>query len=130
MLCFFINPRRACAARVTVLGSVGVCVPVKSHLTSRISNRKPAYSVACERQKICGDLPEKTAFKSYAAKHKRKSQCANLPAYSTRGQLFPLNARRSTGGYPTSSKDIQPCPKRCLLMLRVLACVGARTGSG
>ena len=41
-----------------------------SHLTSRMSNRainERAYSVACERQKICGDLPETTAFKSYAA---------------------------------------------------------------
>ena len=49
-----------------------------------MSNRainKRAYPVACERQKICRDLPEKTAFKSYAAKHERKSQYANLPAY-------------------------------------------------
>ena len=63
-----INPRRACAARVTVLGSVClcVCVSVKSHLTSRMSNRainEHAYLVAYERQKICGDLPETTAFK-------------------------------------------------------------------
>ena len=75
ILICFINPRRACAARVTVVGSV--CL---SHLTSRISNRavnERAYLVACERQKICGDLPETTAFKSYAAKHKRKSQYAN-----------------------------------------------------
>ena len=34
---YIINPRRACAARVTVLGSV--CLSVKSHLTSRMSNR-------------------------------------------------------------------------------------------
>ena len=67
-----VNPRRACAARVTVLGSVCVsvclcvCVSVKSHLTSRMSNRainEHAYLVAYERQKICGDLPETTAFK-------------------------------------------------------------------
>ena len=37
------------------------------------------YSVACERQKICGDLPETTVFKRYAAKHERKSQYANYP---------------------------------------------------
>ena len=45
---------------------------VKSHLTSRMSNRaikEHADLVAYERQKICGDLPETTAFKSYAAKH-------------------------------------------------------------
>ena len=61
-----------------------VCLSVKSHLTSRMSNRsinERAYLLAYERQKICGDLPETTAFKSYAAKHKRKSQYANLPAY-------------------------------------------------
>ena len=48
----FINPRRACAARVTVVGSVCVCawcVCLKSHLTSRMSNRaikEHAYLVA------------------------------------------------------------------------------------
>ena len=35
------------------------------------------YSAGNEGQKICGDLPETTAFKSYAAKHERKSQYAN-----------------------------------------------------
>ena len=43
------------------------------------------YSTGKEGQKICGDLPETTAFKSYAAKHERKSQFANysdLPAVS------------------------------------------------
>ena len=61
---------------------------VKSHLTSEMSNRaikEHAYLVAYERQNICGDLPETTAFKSYAAKHERKSQYANysdLPAVS------------------------------------------------
>ena len=33
----FINPRRACAARVTVVGCVCVCVSVKSHLTYGVS---------------------------------------------------------------------------------------------
>ena len=40
----FINPRRACAARVTVVGSVCVSVNFKSHLTSRASVR-PETSV-------------------------------------------------------------------------------------
>ena len=67
-----------------------VCLSVKSHLTSRMSNRaikEHACLVAYECQKICGDLPETTAFKSYAAKHERKSQYAHLPAYpwSARG---------------------------------------------
>ena len=63
---------------------VCVCLSVKPHLTLRMSNRainEHAYLVAYERQKICGDLPETTAFKRYAAKHERKSQYANLPAY-------------------------------------------------
>ena len=77
-----INPRRACAARVTVLGSVcvSVCLSVKSHLTYGASVRPEnavTYSAGNEGQKICGDLPETTAFKSYAAKHERKSQYAN-----------------------------------------------------
>ena len=58
-----------------------VCVSVKSHLTSRMSNRainERAYTVACEGQKICGDFPAKTAFKSYAAKH----EFTGLPAVS------------------------------------------------
>ena len=63
---------------------VCVCLSVKSHLTSRMSNRainEHAYFVVYERQKICGDLPETTASKSYAAKHERKSQYANLSAH-------------------------------------------------
>ena len=70
-----VNPRRACAARVTVLGSVCVCVcvcvsvclSVKSHLTYGACVRPEnavTYSAGNEGQKICGDLPETTAFKS------------------------------------------------------------------
>ena len=81
-----INPRCACTARVTVVGSA--CLSVKSHLTSQMSNgaiNERAYSVAFERQKICEDLPEKTAFKSYATKQGQKSKYANFPAYSWLG---------------------------------------------
>ena len=79
--------------------------------------------MAYERQNICGDLPETTAFKSYAPKHERKSQYAN---YShTSGQLSPLDTQRTTRGYPTIVNNIQPCPKRCLLM--PLGRVAART---
>ena len=42
---------------------LSVCLSVKSHLTSRMSNRsinEHAYLLAYERQKICGDLPETT----------------------------------------------------------------------
>ena len=128
LICIFaeyllINARRACAARVTVLGSV--CLSVWSHLTSRMSNRainEHAYLVAYERQKICGDLPETTAFKSYAAKQERKSQL--LIYRLTHGQLSPLDAQRNVRSYPGIVNDIQSCPKQCLLML--LARVGAR----
>ena len=59
---------------------VSVCLSVKSHLTYGASVRPEnavTYSAGNEGQKICGDLPETTAFKSYAAKHERKSQYAN-----------------------------------------------------
>ena len=49
-----INPRRACAARVTVLGSV--CVSVTQHLTSRIfirATNDTTYLTGNEGQKIC-----------------------------------------------------------------------------
>ena len=69
-----VNPRRACAARVTVVGCVclSVRVSVKSHLTYGASVRPEnavTYSAGNEGQNICGNLPETTAFKSYAAKH-------------------------------------------------------------
>ena len=53
-------------------------------MSNRAINER-AYSAACERQKICGDLPETTAFKRYTAKHEQKSQYANysdLPVVS------------------------------------------------
>ena len=77
------NPRRTCAARVTVVGSVcgSVCLFVKSHLTYGAFVRPEnavTYSVGNEGQKICGDLPEMTAFESYVVKHERKSQYVRL----------------------------------------------------
>ena len=78
------NPRHACAARVTVLGSVCVCVfvclSVKSHLTSGASVRPEntvTYSAGNGGQKICGVFFETVPFKSYGVKRKRKSQYAN-----------------------------------------------------
>ena len=56
------------------------------------------------------------------------SEKANMLIYRlTRGQLSPLDAQRNVRGYPGIVNNIQPCPKRCLLML--LARVGARTDS-
>ena len=79
-----------------------------------------------EGQKTCGDLPETTAFKSYAAKQERRSQYANysdLPAVS----FLRLTHSEASEGYPTIVNNIQPCPKLCLPM--PLAYVGARTDS-
>ena len=59
---------------------VCVCLSVKSHLTYGASVRPEnavTHSTGNEGQNICGDLPETTALKSYAAKHERKSQYAN-----------------------------------------------------
>ena len=62
-----INPRRACAARVTVVSWVClsvclcVCVSVKSHLTYGASVRPEnavTYSAGNEGQKICGVFSE------------------------------------------------------------------------
>ena len=79
-----------------------VCVSVKSHLTSQMSNRainEHTYSVAYECQKVFGDFSEKTAFKSY----KLKSQYANIQAYprsafaalrTTQHQRLPSNCKQ------------------------------------
>ena len=59
---------------------VSVCLSVKSNLTYGASVRPEnavTYSAGNEGQKICGDLPETTAFKSYATKHELKSQLLN-----------------------------------------------------
>ena len=50
---------------------VSVCLSVKSHLTYGASVRPEnvvTYSAGNEGQKICGDFPETTAFKSNADK--------------------------------------------------------------
>ena len=57
-------PRRACAARVTVVGSVCLC---KSHLTYGASVRPEnavTYSVGNEGQKICGVFSENAPLQS------------------------------------------------------------------
>ena len=64
-----INPRRACAARVTVVGSVClcVCVSVKSHLTYGASVRPEnavTYSAGNEGQNICGVFSENAPLQS------------------------------------------------------------------
>ena len=87
------------AQRGLVVGLVclSVCLSVKSHLTYGASVRPEnavTYSAGNEGQNICGDLPETTAFKSYAAKHERKSQYAN---YSDLPAVSFLNLTHSVG---------------------------------
>ena len=80
---------------------VSVCLSVKSHLTYGASVRPEnavTYSAGNEGQKIRGDFPETTAFKSYAAKHERKSQYAN---YSDLPDVSFLRLTHSEGSEGT-----------------------------
>ena len=69
------------------------------------------------------DLPERTMFKRYAAKHERKSQLLIIPTYPR--SAFSAQHRAKRQSYPAIVNNIQSCPKRCLQML--LVHVGART---
>ena len=65
-----VNPRRACAARVTVVVRVCVCVclSVKSKLTSGASVRPETsviYSTANEGQKNCGDFSKNAPLQRF-----------------------------------------------------------------
>ena len=77
-------------------------------------------------ERLFVDLPETTAFKSYAAKHERKSQYANYPDILA-VSFLRFTHSEAPEGYPAIVNNIQPCQKRCLLM--PLARVGARTDS-
>ena len=57
---------------------------VKSHLTYGASVRPEnavTYSADNEGRKICGDFPETTAFKSYAANMSEKANMLIIPTY-------------------------------------------------
>ena len=81
-----INPRRACAARVTfchsvrpsVRLSVSVCYHVFCHYAQQGGQRAiPTGSVPHWLDFKKGDFRKSTAFKSYGVKTKRTSQYAN-----------------------------------------------------
>ena len=80
--------------------SVCLSVCLLTHLTYGASVRPEKavmYSAGKEGLIFCGDLPETTAFKSYATKQERKSQYANysdLPAFSFRGVNLALWRRK------------------------------------
>ena len=67
-----INPRRACAARVTVVGSVCLCIAIQ-HFTYSSTN-DATYLTGNEGQKICGIFSVTTVFVSYGVKHGLKSR--------------------------------------------------------
>ena len=69
-----INPGRACAARVTVVGSV--CLSVTLHLTSRMSVRlknDTIYLTGTEGQKIRAVFSKTASFESIT------TACTSLP---------------------------------------------------
>ena len=75
------------AARVTLRVCLSVCLSVKSHLTSRMSNRaikEHTHLVAYEHQKLCGDLPETTAFST-----RRTAKRHGLPMDCQRHSALP-----------------------------------------
>ena len=124
-----INPRRACAARVTVVGSVCLCVCLLSH----ISPTEPLFVLktlsrtqrATKVKKFVGICLKRLRSRVMPRNMSEKANILIIQTYSR--SVSPLGTQRSAKGYPTIVNNIQPCPKRCLLM--PLARVGARTDS-
>ena len=99
---FVINPRRTCAARVTVVGSVclSVCLSVKSHLTYGASvhpENAVTYSAGNDQgQTICGVFSETDALQRSSTPSVVRPcvQSAIFPAESTHAWTeardFPL----------------------------------------
>ena len=76
------NPQPSCAVRVNVVNGL-VCLSISQsisqHHTSQMSNQAingHTYSVAYERQNICGDLPETIMLRNTSKK-------ANMLAHAT-----------------------------------------------
>ena len=92
---YIINPRRACAARVTVLGlsfrlsvCLSVCYHVFCHYVQQGGQKAiPTGSVPHWLDFQNGDFRKSTAFKSYGLKTKRTSQYANEHGY----QILPVS---------------------------------------
>ena len=69
MRSIIINPRRACAARVTVLGlSVCLFTTILGLQATRRLMSEPTASVLQGHDKECGDFAETTAFEGYGVK--------------------------------------------------------------
>ena len=80
-----------------------LCLSVKSHLTYGASvspENAVTYSAA---KNICNDLPETTAFESYAVKHERKAKMLIIPTYPR--SVF---SARHTAKHQRVPNDCQP----------------------
>ena len=89
-----INTRRACAARVTVVGSVGrsVCVSVKSHLTSGASFSSWKYChVLSGQQRV---FFSETALLQWSSSTPLKA-VSHFPAKSTHAHYSQYSVKRS-----------------------------------
>ena len=70
-VCTLINPRRACAARVTVVVlcvCLSVCLFVYYYSRTTGYEAIPTDSVLQGQEKQCGDFAETTAFERYGVK--------------------------------------------------------------
>ena len=102
-------------------------VSVKSHLTYGVSvcpENAITYSAGNKVEKFVGICLKRLRSRVMP---RNMSEKANMLIQLTHGQLSPLDTQRSTRGYPMIVNNIQPCPKRCLLM--PLARIGVRTES-
>ena len=128
-----INPRRACAARVTVVGfvcvSVCLCVCLLSHISPKehlfILKTLSRTQRATKVKTFVGICLKLLGSRVMPRNMSEKANMLIIPTYQC--QLSPLDTQRRARGYPTIVNNIKPCPKLCLLML--LARVGARTDS-
>ena len=81
-----INPRRACTARVTVVGfvCVSVCLSVKSHLTYGASVRSEnavTYSASNEGQKFVGICLKQLLSRVMPRNMSEKANMVIIPTY-------------------------------------------------
>ena len=116
--------------------STWVCLSVKSHLTYGAPvhpENAVTYSAGNEGRKICGDLPETTALRSYAAKHERKSQYANFPDLPTVSFLrltyseAPVGTQRLSTTFNLAQNDAYRCRYPVLEREPTASCVSATT---
>ena len=110
---FIINPRRACAARVTVVGSE--CLSVKSHLTYGASVRPEnavTYSTGNEGQKICGVFSETAPL--------QRSSTPSIVQPCVQSAIFPAESTHSHYSMGLAPPSVFPS-RRIIISLPPLA---------